>query len=483
MSETKSRKSLSAALNSGVRKYGSSIVSNLAIAIKTTQLYSFQHQNVVDAVRELEEFITSFIRLEGEAELCRVEEFLFINEVRIKADLGGMQTYDLVVDLFREREIGKLVFTEGVSSKELSRLIDALTKPVDENDGWKGFEAELGRAGLSCIRASKYEIRQEVCEDISDDKRMIAINLFFRAIQQTKETIEAVQNSRKINFKRLKRTIQAIVDTVIDDEPTLVALTNVKDYGSRLANHSVNVAVLSVALGSRLGLSKKLLGDLGISALLHDLGKVKLSDEVLSTPRDDLDPETRRALEDHVYTGVELLLNQRIVDAVVKSMNVAFLHHFRFDSTGFPRTHVVKAQNFYSRVVAVCDYYDNSSAKQPGGGKPLGADVIMRTLLGGSGTEFDPLVVKAFVNLLGLYPVGCIVSLDTGEVGTVVSPANNPKFLDRPTVRLFSDPDGNTIDSTVNLMDRDGSGFTHSILKLYQQEEVELEMEEYLSVI
>ncbi|MCZ6792186.1 MAG: HD domain-containing protein [Planctomycetota bacterium] len=478
------KRSLSQALNSGVRKYGTAIVSNLAIAIKTTQLYSFAHQNVTGALAELEEYLVSFIRLEGEAELSRVDDFLFINEVRIKVDLGGMSVYDFILGIVKERDIGAITFSEGVNATELSRVVQLLTKPLSNPDEpWKSFEAELQTTSLPNVKIGHYDVRQEKQEEITDDKRILAINLFFRAIHQMKDSFDAVQNKRRINFKRMKRVIQSMVDMVLEDEPTLLALVNIKDYGSRLANHSVNVAVLSVALGSKLGFSKKLLGDLGISALLHDLGKVNLPQELIQANPDQVSGADREALRDHVYNGVEVLLNQRIVDAVVKSMNVAFLHHFRYDSTGYPRTHVVKGQNFYSRLIAVCDLYENKSTPEALGGAGWEPDKIMRALMDGSGTEFDPLVVKAFVNLMGLYPVGCLVSLDTGELGSVVAPAANSRYLDRPTVRLFVDADGKSLDETVNLMERNGAGFRRSILKIYQQEEVELEMEEFLSVI
>ncbi|MBN1443329.1 MAG: hypothetical protein JXA90_11525, partial [Planctomycetes bacterium] len=265
MSSQTRKRSLSQALNTGVRKYGTAIVSNLAIAIKTTQLYSFEHQNVVDAVRELGEFLRSFIGLEGEAELSRVEDFLFINEVRIKVDLGGIQTYDFILQAMKEREIGAISFDKDPSIDELKKLVHLLLKPVsDPQEPWKSFEMALKGSALKGIKISKYEPRCDQRQEITDDKRMLAISLYFRSIQYFKEAIDAVKAGRKINLKRLKRIIQAMVDMVLEDEPTLLALVNIRDHGSRLANHSVNVAVLSVAVGAKLGFSKKLLGDLGI---------------------------------------------------------------------------------------------------------------------------------------------------------------------------------------------------------------------------
>lgn len=484
MSDQPRKRSLTQALNTGVRKYGTAIVSNLAIAVKTTQLYSFEHQNVSEALKELNEFLDSFIQLEGEAEISRVDDFLFINEVRIKVDLGGLQTFEFVLGLLKEREIGRLVFADSVTREQLKTLVDLLTRPVaDPENPWKWFQQQLAGVSLPDIRVEKYEELHEEREEISDDRRMLAIALVFRAVQYMRETIDAVSSQRKINFKRLKRVIQAMVDTVLDDEPTILALVNIKDHGSRAANHAVNVAILSIALGARLGFSKKLLGDLGIAALMHDIGKLRIPQELRDRDLTGLTGEDREAAEGHVYTGVEVLLDQRIVDAVVKSMNVAFLHHFRFDSTGFPRTHVVKAQNYYSRIVAMANHYDNRTWSRPGGPPAAGPDEVLRGLLDESGTAWDPLLVKAFVNLLGLYPIGSMVHLDSGEVGTVVAPASNPRFLDRPTVRLFADASGAPADEEVDLMEKVGGRFRRSILKLYQQEEVALEMEEYLSVI
>ncbi len=219
-----------------------------------------------------------------------------------------------------------------------------------------------------------------------------------------------------------------------------------------------------------------------MAALLHDMGKVRIPDGL--PPREFLSSSQEDLYRKHVYYGPEKLLLQRIANATVKSVNVAFLHHYRFDGTGFPQLVRSKEQNLFTRIVAVADFYDNwTTARRmsPEAAKP---EEVLRRLMDGAGTEFDPLVVKAFINLLGLYPVGCMVLLDSGEVGTVVEPSPDPQFLDRPTVRLVLDSSGQAAEGNVDLLTRDGSGcFERSILKIYQQEEVDLDIEEYLSVL
>ena len=486
MPESTKSASLSQALNSGVRKYGTAIVSNMTIALKTRQLYGFAPQNVTKALAELNEFLSSFIKIEGEAELARVDEFLFINEVRVKIDLGGMQAYEYVVNLMRDRGVGAFVFKEGIDEKELAAFIDLVCSvdASDDEDPWKTFSAAVEQSSLHSVEFRRYVKPESQRQELTSDTRLLASAAYFGAVRIVDEAVEAIEGRRKANLKRLKRVIQAIVDLVMEEESTLLGLVNIRDFGSPLASHAVNVAVLSIALGAKLGFSKKHLGDLGVAALLHDVGKFHLSPDLKGSAPETLSREQRNTLREHVYNGVDVLLGQRISDAVVKSMNVAFLHHFRFDGTGFPRTQIVSEQNVYSRIIAVANAYDNLSRFGPDGAEPMSADQIVRHLMDGGGTEFDPLVVKAFSNLVGLYPVGCVVCLDSGEIGSVVAAASNPRYLDRPKVRLFKDAMGLPTDEVVDLLERDPSGgFPRSILKLYQQEEIQLEMDEFLSVI
>jgi putative nucleotidyltransferase with HDIG domain len=485
MREEKKKASLSQALTSGVNKYGTAIIANLAIALKTSSLYGFAHSNVTTALQELFGFLESFIRIEGDTELSRIDEFLFLNEVRVKVDMGAVQTYQFVVQLMKEREIGAFVFKAGLTKDEVESVIGLLNQPVDNPaKRWQSFQEKYRATRLPNVEITKYVPHEEARQDFTDDQRLIACSTYFRTIQLLDEQLSAIRAKKKANLRRLKRLLQAMVDLTLDEQPTLLALVNIKNFGSFLANHSANVAVLSIALGAKLGFSKKNLGDLGLAALLHDIGKCRADETRYRADFSTLDKQELETFRDHVYGGVDILINQRISDAIVKSMNVVFLHHLRYDGTGYPRSQVVKEQNVFSRVVAVADFYDNKSRPSASGESAWTPDRILRALIDAGGTEFDPLVVKAFSNLMGLYPVGCLVCLDSGDIASVIAPAKDPAHLHRPTVRTFVNRDGERVEKVVDLMERDASGkFKRSIFKLYQQDEVALEMEEFLSVI
>ena len=483
--EQKSNISLSQVLDAGVRKYGKSILSNLAVAIKVTRLYSFAHHNVSQAVKEVLEFLNSFIRLEGEVSITRVEDYLFLNEVRVRVDLEGHQSFLFVLDLLKARDIGEITFAGGLSEKEIETLVELFNKhAVDPARPWDSFTEGLKKFRMPNITFGQHEARREATGEVDDDSRVVAIRTYFKSIGAMKETLQAAAEGRKINLKRLKLAVHALVDLTLKEERLLLALANTKRHLDGAANHAVNVAVLSIAVGAKLGLSKKLLGDLGIAALLHDVGRVKLPAELQFPCMKRLNPRDAETYRTHVSHGVERMLTQRLVNAVVKSINVAFLHHYRYDSTGYPKLVAGKKQNLYTRIVAVADYYDNATTPARLAERPQTPDVVVRGTMDRRGTEFDPLVVKAFINLMGLYPVGCVVRLDTGEVGTVVEPSSQPRFLDRPTLKLICDAAGNPKENRINLLERGPDGrFLRTIVKIYQQDEIQLQLEEYLAVI
>jgi HD-GYP domain-containing protein (c-di-GMP phosphodiesterase class II) len=476
--------SLSKVLTTGVRKYGQSIVNNLSIALKVTRLYSFRHQNVTDALSELLEFLQSFVRLEGSAQLLRVGDFLFLNEVRVRIDLGGYESFSYVLELLKERDIGEITFSGGITQQELEELVELLNKPCKGVIPWDAFSAISKGHRFGHISIAQHKERPDLAGDVDEDARAIAIRSYFKTVGIVGGVLKAARDNRKMNLRRVKLVVHALVDLTLGEERLLLSLANTKDHGIPGANHATNVCVLALALGTKLGLSKKILGDLAIAALLHDVGKVRIPEALVKKTRAEFTPQEHEAFQGHVSGGVERLLKQRVLDSIVKSINVAFLHHYRYDCTGYPKLLAAKQQNLFTRIIAVANYYDNATTTGCLQAEALTPEQAMNTLMDRGGTEFDPIAVKAFVNLMGLYPVGCVVRLDSGEVATVIEPASHPRFLDRPSVKLINDANGNPSSRVIRLMDRKpGGGFPHSILKIYQQEEVNLDLEEYLAVI
>ncbi len=240
-----------------------------------------------------------------------------------------------------------------------------------------------------------------------------------------------------IKMKRLRRLVQYAIDMVEDDEPLLLGMAlnnNRHQYADR---HPVNVCILSVKLGHRLGLSKNELAELGQVALLYDICLPFVPAEVLEK-KGAYSDEDWRAMEQHTIQGFRTLFGLKNVDEMLmRAAIVAFEHHLRYDLSGYPQAQHLPSQDFYTRIVAIAEWYDalaSSRAYAEGGRSP---DYAVKTLLEQSGTELDPVLVKVFVSMMGVYPVGSLVVLDSGEIGIVMQP--HGVLIKRPRVIVISD--------------------------------------------
>lgn len=469
---------------SEIRKRGTSILSGLSLAVRTAQLYSADHQNFADAIDELEKSLRSLIETERDAEISRINDSLFVNGIRLKVDAAGMKAYDAAFRMLEERGIGCIHFSGVPNQAELRGLVELLAAaPGEGKEPWDAFRERLGKLEFSAIRISKHEAPKEERIQAEDDPRTTAIKLFFGAVEEVRNSLEDARAGRQINLRRLKRIAQLMADSIGRGESTLLSLIQVKEHGSRLANHLVNVAVLSMVLGTRLGLPKKLRGHLGLSALLHDLGWACAPEGLDGEDQSGADESARAALEGHVYRAVELLSRQKPSEALLYATVTAFFHHLRYDGTGYPQLQPAKSQNLCTRIVAIADAYERLTSRRGDGTAGVSCKDAMRKILEGGGTEFDPLAAKAFVGFLGFYPVGSVVRLNSGELATVVAPARDPRNPDRPQVRIFADASGMPADGTLDLAANENQGCGKGILEAYREPGSNLRLEEYLSLV
>jgi HD-GYP domain-containing protein (c-di-GMP phosphodiesterase class II) len=199
----------------------------------------------------------------------------------------------------------------------------------------------------------------------------------------------------------------------------------------------VNVAVLSVMTGISLGYNELKLRDLGVGALLHDLGKVKIDERIYNKPG-SLTSEEFDTIKLHTTYGFEMLQSMKSVN--ILCAHVAFQHHERFDGQGYPRGMKGKEIHDFARIVSLADVYDALTADRPyrRALRPYHAVEYLNSM---GGTQFDPDLTKAFVEHIAIYPVGSYVNLNTKQKAIVVS-VNKPNKT-RPVVRVLTDIDGN----------------------------------------
>lgn len=204
-----------------------------------------------------------------------------------------------------------------------------------------------------------------------------------------------------------------------------------------LYHHSVNVTLFALGVGIGLSMSDDDLVELGVGTLLHDVGKLKIPESILKKPGKLTEEEFER-IKLHTNYGYELL--KGIQDISPNSALVSLEHHERVDGTGYPRGLKGPEMHYFSRLTGVVDVYEALTANRVYRSAFLPHQAL-ELLLGGGGTQFDPMVIESFTRTIAIYPVGMTLLLSTGERAVVIQ--SRRKQTQRPVVRVIEDVDGN----------------------------------------
>ena len=207
--------------------------------------------------------------------------------------------------------------------------------------------------------------------------------------------------------------VDSLAQAVAQNRTALLALTALKNYDNYTFTHMVNVSILTMGQARGLGIEGAALRELGLAALMHDIGKVKTPPEILNKPEKLTDKEFD-ILKRHTVDGAEILRTTPEVPALAPV--VAFEHHLRADGTGYPSGVSRPQLNVATMLCGIADVYD-AMRSQRVYQQAFPTDRILAVLQRNDGTQFDQNLVRRFVQLVGIYPAGNLVRLDTGEIG------------------------------------------------------------------
>lgn len=266
-----------------------------------------------------------------------------------------------------------------------------------------------------------------------------------------------------------------MVDLIMEDEPLFRALSTIRFYDDYTFGHSVNVAILSMCIGKRIMLSKKSLETLGLCGLLHDLGKIEIPKEILNKPG-KLTEEEFAVMKQHSLDSVRLIVKiQASRDRKNDILLAPFEHHLKYDLSGYPKTDRSNRLSLFGRILTIADVYDAITSPRVYRKSVLPPNRALGFMWEKVGQDFDPILLKVFINMLGVYPVGTLLVLDNRKAGLVVEPpegADGPLEWSRPWVVLLKRNGDNgrkkfVKGDTVNLAEKDpGSGrYRYSIIK------------------
>lgn len=399
------------------------VVHQLAIAVRTARVFEKDNAALSRTVSELLAALGRRMRSQDTLTVQVANASVFVDDTRVRFTAADYLDFRFLVTLFDQWGLGSITFRSGVGERELTDLVHALARTT---------ERSLRALGGTIRHLPNVEVEPPLPGNVLPLGEDGALRAYAACVDVCRELTEAVRENRQIRTRRLRRVTQAVVDLVMQDEYALLALSTIKEFDDYLFHHSANVAILSVALGQRLGLSKGKLGELCLAAFLHDLGKTAVSKDILDKPGVLNDHEWEQ-MREHPIHSVHILLGQEHLSlSTLRAIIGGFEHHLNYDLTGYPKVKQKSSITTFGRVIAVTDRYDAMTTRRTYRTRNFTPYEGMRYLLMNSGNQFDPVLVKLFLELTGLYPPGTVLGLDTGEVAVVHRPPPAGVPVNRP---------------------------------------------------
>lgn len=353
------------------------------------------------------------------------EELAFEKEIFFELS----KTAKPIIDHLKEIKIEKIIFLRAVEKEELSKFAAFLISHKGEPDNTPQENMEL--LGIKHITVSKISLSLQ--KPLRDELEVDYSLLYSDALNKFSNTVDRVLNKDEIDYLSVRLMINTVMDNLINQYQELLKLATIKRYDIRTFSHILNVSILTMHFSSKLGYSKDDAMEIGIAALFHDIGKLYISRKVINKPA-VLTEEEFNIMKSHTVLGAEILL--QYVDKIgILPIAVAFEHHVRYDLKGYPKLPIPRKPNIASSIVAICDVYDALSQKRSYK-NDYPPDMIYSIMSKDKNTAFDAELLDTFFRVMGVWPIGTIVSLSDKSVAVVRQ--ENEDDIFSPKVEIIS---------------------------------------------
>lgn len=453
----------------------SEIINYISVLIKTTHIHDYDNIAVSNTIERLLLLMRPIFEVVDTIEIEIINDFFYFNKSRIKYTMNFLANIDFLIDELKKRNIGKIIIHRKIESQDIKLFLKAFARYGSTEESFEIMD--------SCLKESENIFVEEPKiskKTFQFDHRKLVKKTYFNAVSMTKGIMNKIKAGEQFSLKKAKRVIESTVDRLLEEESLLLGITVIKDYDDYTYQHSVNVSILSMAIGLRLGMTKKDIAQLGLAALFHDLGKIGVPPKILNKPSSLTDKEMD-IMKKHPLWGFKTILKIKGLDYnSIRAGIVAFEHHLGNDMSGYPQlSHPMKKDTF-SKIVSIADQYDAMTSARVYSRTPLAPDKALRIIVQKIGKELDPYITKVFINMVGVYPIGSLVSFDTQELGLVIESNPNPLSKDRPKVRMLMNKKGEKVDYTVDLMDQDDWGiFKRTIVKTLDPNLYQINLSQY----
>src|SRR5438477_4720353 len=412
------------------QKRGDELIRRLAAALRGTELYSPNHPLVQRGTDALMNAASTGMQTSPSIVIGLIGDEAVVYGHRLPR--GTASLIGFARDL-RDRGIEKVTFNRGLQRPEIVSLLAVFgdrKSPIPLPD-------RLAQKGVRNVTLGRI-----VIDELADDQMGIAAAQ--RVYGTAVETAETLWNAAKAGDQpdpgAARKIIDGLAKLVTQDRTSLMALTALKKYDNYTFTHMVNVSALAIAQARALNIEGALLREFGFAALMHDIGKVHTPLEVLNKPG-KLEKDEFEVMKRHVVDGAHIL--RRTPEMPALAPIVAFEHHLKQDLSGYPEKIGSRKLNLCTMIVSIADVFDALRSNRPYR-QGMASDRIRAIMGERDNPAFNQKLLKRFVNIMGLFPVGNVVRLNTEEVAVVT--AEHPSDPFRPQVKIVMDKRGDRLE-------------------------------------
>ncbi|MDR1487626.1 MAG: HD domain-containing protein [Deltaproteobacteria bacterium] len=382
----------------------------------------------------------------------------FLNDERIVYSPSMWATSTKMSEFFIERGINGLKFLpkDELTNEELVSMVDTLNQAkrfpdpfewlynqFDSKSNWvvpsKDEDRKISGSGAQELSEGGYKavVQTEGLPGAEQQARKI----YSQALTVLRGLVDRVTAGKKAGVQKCKRIVQELIDLMSDDWPLYLALSTIRDHEDQIFTHSINATILSMAIAQRIGYTKTATEQLGLTALFHDLGK---AGDFKSTAdkSDSLDNHDLAVIQNHTLGSISRIIRLNAsFNLKLSLLPPVSEHHLGVDKSGYPQTGRDNELSLSGRILAVADQYDAMTSWRPWRNQTLSPTDAIKEMTSFSGTLLDPLVLRLFAEIMGPWPVGSLLILDSNELAMTkaVRPGSSPL---PPAVLLHQSQEG-----------------------------------------
>jgi HD-GYP domain-containing protein (c-di-GMP phosphodiesterase class II) len=410
--------------------------------IQTLRIHQDNNQLVRRCLTQFKQ-IVSKMEMDDDLTLLIYEGRFYVQGEKVQYHKQLVRLIQALMDFFEKRGLRGLRFfpeMKEVPQREILAFFRLLIQSIEYSSPALWLSEQMGGIRFSWVSIIEEKGLRRRQNGAGLKRR--ARTAYFCSLTSVKQVSQKMSVQGYAGVRKAKRMVQNMVDVAVEDEGILLGLGTIKDYDDYTYTHSVNVAVLSLCLGNRIGLSRTSLERLGICGLFHDLGKVEIPREIVTKP-EELNTGEWKVIRSHPLASVRQILKLSASHELKSEILLApFEHHMKLDLTGYPQVHFKKEISLFGRILHIADVYDAITSPRVYRRSALSPDKALSYMWERAGTDFDPILLKVFGTMMGTYPMGTLLELDTGERGLVLDyPLDSGGTLPR-IVLLEEDGDG-----------------------------------------